>query len=397
MKTISALILIALNSPLAAFALTSVPFGGVHLQLQSNGTVQDSEKFLVEVLTQTVKYLDQNFEQDFAATSKFDFSHVGLSVETFDTSANKSFATFTFSGTVFFKSDATPPQDKIFESLVGSFLGKNNQAYTGILKKSDSPFLAHLSHAIVQVNGFESSPSAVAASKQKSPGNALDIQQIVVIAGVVSILVLFLLLCYCFCCVRAAADDDDVHQTPKKTKTEDTREEDDTSQSGGDVEAAFSPPPSSPRSFASQDSSIFTYNPTSRVSFDASTFSSNTTETNTVDLQSWQQRTTINSSRFAPFGHDISAIEMLNENRRDLSLIEEGDESATPVKSAAKATELLSKDLLSKLERQEQECRRKKSQESEDTSYMSHQSDTSSDVHTDLRNLSQQINHYRRR
>ena len=120
------------------------------------------------------------------------------------------------------------------------------------------------------------------------------------------------------------------------------------------------------------------------MSFDASTLSTHTETTNPLDLASWQQRNTINS-RFAPFGHDISAIEMLNDNKKDLSLIEEGDESgATPVKPFE---EYLSKDYLSKRDRNYQRS-------VSNNSYLSEQS---SDVINDLNNLSQQINRHRMR
>ena len=87
---------------------------------------------------------------------------------------------------------------------------------------------------------------------------------------------------------------------------------------------------------------------------------------------------------------------MLNENnKKDLSLIEEGDETVTPVKKKKQPSvekQFLSKKYLSKRERRERSSR----SASRDVSHQSDHSE-SSDVIADLCNLSQQINHHRRR
>ena len=392
---IFSILILALTLPSFATAvLSSVSFDGVHLQLQSNSPPEeDYEKFLLKVLAQTVKYLDKAFAKDFAG-SEFAFSHIGLNVESYeiDSGKERNFASFSFSGSAFFNSKTAPPEDDVLGILAHSFLGGNSQVYTRTLMEADNPFLKRLSYAIVKVNGFEFPPSVTSNAEESQSSDSMDKEKIAVIAGISAASVLVLLLCYCFCCV--STDDNngmDEHPAPQKKRTIDTSDTSNDIEESEDVEAVISPAPSSPQSIASQDSSIFTYNPRSRMSFDASTLSTNTTDTNTMDLQSWQRRDTINSSRFAPFGHDISAIEMLNENKRDLSLIEEGDESATPVKRSTNSKgDHLSKDLLSKQERRERSERTK----SRNTSYLS---EASSDVIADLRNLSQQINHYRHR
>ena len=360
----------------ARAALIEVPFGGVSLQLQSSISDEDPETLLLEVLTQTVKYLDSSFgfilDSDDA-----DFSHIGLNVDSYDFGAvgDSNSVSFRFSGKAFFNANPTPSQDEILKILAQSFLGRNSQVFTSTLMQSTTPFLQRLSYAIVQVKGFiipgSVVPEATPIEVQENSATSIGIEEIALIAGSTTAAVLLLLLCYCFFCVRGESDEqNEGKEAISASETHDT----------DDIEAA-SPVPSSPQSITSQDSSVFTYNPApSRISFDASTMSTNTaTDPNALALASWQQKNVINSSRFAPFGHDISAIEMLSD-KKDLSLIEEGEEEATPVKSSM---QYLSKNFLSIQERRE------RSEDSKDQS-------EDSDVIADLNNLSQQINHHRR-
>lgn len=383
MKAISLLVSLFVSFPTLALAqLESVPFGGVSLKLQSSSSDKDPERLLVQVLTQTVKYLDSSFTSLLENTD-VSFSHIGLSLDTYDVNPGngENSVSFTFSGTAFFNSRPPPTTDDVLEMLAQSFLGKNSQKFTNTLMESKDPFLQRLSYAIVQVNGYVFPGGGLTESKLNSDegeedDSPFDFEQIALIAGAAFGMLLFIVLCYCFWCT--GGDDQDDQGEPQGKPTITTTRTSDTA----DIEAELSPAPSSPQSIASQDSSVFTYNPQSRVSFDASTLSTNTADLN-LDLATWQQRNVINSSRFAPFGHDISAIEMLNENKKDLSLIEEGDESATPIKSA------LSREYLAKRERRQRS-------RSRDISMRSEQSENS-DVIADLRNLSQQINHHRRR
>ncbi|CAB9502139.1 expressed unknown protein [Seminavis robusta] len=371
-------------------ALSSVPFGGVELQLQSSTSEKDPETLLVEVLTQTVKYLDTSFT-DTLQNSDIEFSHIGLSVDSYDidASSESNSVSFKFSGTAFFNSSPAPTQDDVLQILAQSFLGRNSQEFTSSLMQSKEPFLQRLSYAIVQVNGYVI-PGGVdteSANPQQTeePDQSFDLEMIAIIVGCATGAVLLILLCYCLCCVGVEPEDADAYDdSPSNGKP--AIQQSQTSETQDDIEAV-SEPPSSPQSIASQDSSVFTYNPTSKISFDASTLSTNTTDTNALDLALWQQRNTINS-RYAPFGHDISAIEMLNENKKDLSLIEEGDETATP----AKQMEYLSRDYLSRRDR------RDRSRASRESGFSgASERSVNSDVIADLRNLSQQINQYRKR
>lgn len=377
MKTFTLLFLILSLFSAARAALIEVPFGGMNLQLQSSISDEDPETLLLEVFTQTVKYLDRSFGF-ILESNEADFSHIGLNVDSYDFGAggDNNSVSFSFSGTAFFNANPTPSQDDILKILAQSFLGRNSQVFTSTLMQSTTPFLQRLSYAIVQVNGFiipgSVVPEATPTKGQENTATSIDIEEIVLIAGSTTAAVLLFLLCYCFFCVRGESDEQyESKQSISASETHDT----------DDIEAA-SPVPSSPQSITSQDSSVFTYNPaSSRISFDASTMSTNTaTDPNALALASWQQNNVINSSRFAPFGHDISAIEMSND-KKDLSLIEEGEEEATPVKSRMQYP---SKNFLSIQERRER---------TGDSSYQSEDSD----VIADLNNLSQQINHHRRR
>jgi len=384
MKTIILLSVYLLSMPSIVLAtLSQVPFGGVKLQLQSSTTEKDPETLLVEVLTQTVKYLDKSFSGIYEGTET-DFSHIGLSVDNFDIdpSFELDSVSFTFSGTAFFESDIPPSEEEVLKALTQSFLGRNSQKFTGTLMQAPSPFLQRLSYAVVQVHGYASPESATeqedaAVLYNEEPEKTIEIKTVAIIVGSVSGALLLLLLCYCFWCF---GDDCDPEESEDEQPSKPTIATSRTSETQ-DIEAMISPAPSSPQSIGSQDSSVFTYNPSSKMSFDASTLSTNTNDTGNLDLASWQQKNIINNSRFAPFGHDISAIEMLNDNKKDLSLIEEGDESATPAKNSEK---YLSREYLSTHDRASDR-------------YHWEEESQSNDVVEDLVNLSQQINYHRRR
>ena len=103
MKTFSLLASFLLSLPALSFAnLSSVPFGGVNLQLQSSSSEKDPETLLVEVLTQTVQYLDESFT-NLLDDTKVSFSHIGLSVDNYDINSrvDQNSVSFTFSGTAF--------------------------------------------------------------------------------------------------------------------------------------------------------------------------------------------------------------------------------------------------------------------------------------------------------
>jgi hypothetical protein len=103
--------------------------------------------------------------------------------------------------------------------------------------------------------------------------------------------------------------------------------------------------PSPVHSICSQESSKFTYNPrslyTSTSSLSALTMDTKTIHShfstlnvdveNGIDMEAWTRQSTISPMTPAPFGNDISAIDL---NAKDLSLIMEGtDEENTPASS----------------------------------------------------------------
>lgn len=349
--------------------------------MQSSSPDQDPAALLVEVLTRTINYLDRSFDYILEGRG-VDFSHIGLYVDSldFDENAETNSVSFSFSGNAFFNSSPPPSEDDVLKILAQSFLGRNNQVYTDTLMQSTSSFLQRLSYAVVQVNGFivpgnmasESTSSEMQQEDTANTASSIGIEELALIVGSATAALLLILLCYCFFCVRGESNGEkmDISRAVSASGTHDTE----------DVEKAISPAPSSPHSIASQDSSVFTYNLTSssRINLDASVLSSDTSGANARALASWQQKNTINSSKSAPFGHDISAIGMLTDNQRDLSLIEEGEEEATPVKYVE---QYLDKEYLSIRGKRE-------------AMEMSYQSE---DVIADLNNLSQQINRHRRR
>ena len=152
-----------------------------------------------------------------------------------------------------------------------------------------------------------------------------------------------------------------------------------------------SPPSPSPlASIGSQDSSAFTYtyNPNSKGSvensksgFFGSSFVSSSSQVE-IDVEAWQRGSTVSSNASLPFGHDISAI----TTKRDLSLIEEGDEDRSTSRQSEGSRSRLSAQAIDELERQE---RRKRSRLNLNGSARA--------VIDDLNDLSAQIDDYRRR
>jgi hypothetical protein len=221
-----------------------------------------------------------------------------------------------------------------------------------------------------------------------------------------------------FCCSTVSDDyDKDVNRVVKNTPSKATTRR---TSDGDSYKAREERSPSPVRSITSQDSSIFTYNPKSCKSFDSKTFGSFLTGNTGIDtgvemdVEAWQQRSTVQKDT-SIFGHDISAI----ENKKDLSLIEEGSEGDdnTPDKrresqnNKPNAKRALTRNSLADFERAERQLTltRKRSSSSSSSSRKSSSSSQrkkssipidlegdAADVINDLKDLSSQIDRYRR-
>jgi hypothetical protein len=147
----------------------------------------------------------------------------------------------------------------------------------------------------------------------------------------------------------------------------------------------------------------------SKASFSLGSISKLSIDMPSIDLEAWQRQNTISPVAPAPFGNDISAIE---QKDRDLSLIEEGDEEAFPPLRGKEPNQYLSRKSLSALEVRNSRSHKAPSRTSnrpskifetsirgsdysteEGSGMMDTQS--SSDVINDLRNLSLQFDKHR--
>jgi hypothetical protein len=436
-RVIFPLAIVLLNSVQSLAA--SVELETVVMQLRSKVNT-DSDELLSKMLEFTAGYMDDYFGAYYINTQPENyFSYAGLDVNSFGIhGVTGSFiTTLEFDGVLFFDSDPAPSQDFIKSLLENAFQGMNFQLFLDGILASDSQFLTELTHIIIDIGGttltekdLESSGDATPEDEPSSSTWDLnDWSEIATYAtaGVVGALLIMALFCALRCMLcskRKRQVEDDIE--PVKLKSIEIP----TSAAQFQLKQAYIPKHSRPfrksntehfynsrdrspspvRSIASQDSSKFTYNPagTSMMS-KASLFSVGSVSSNidmqSVDLEAWQRNDAISSLAPSPFGHDISAIE---QKDRDLSLIEEGDEEDPRTVerrqniSRKARTEFEARKFRSGLPTRSSHRRGKPTPKtSRVIDYSTEESstvdtDSSSDVINDLRNLSRQIETHRR-
>lgn len=409
MKLLSIILLAIL--PCVTFAFESRALGDLEMRMRSR-SYSEINDLLLEILTVTVNFLDSRFESHFAGDESVEFDRVGLSALSYDLDeVDGGFvATLLLSGRAYFAEGSTLLRQEVISLTAGAFQ-RENQAFLQELMKSSDPFLMDISYAIVQVDGdvvTENNDASVPGSP--SFADQFDTWTIALFAGAIGFLVVIVTCLIWLCCTSVSDDFDEeegrANKTPSKANTRQTLEDD----------SYMHRSPSPARSMTSQDSSIFTYNPKSCKSFDSKTFGSFITS-NTgleMDLEAWQQGSTVPKDD-VPFGHDISAI----TNKKDLSLIEEGSEGgedATPAKrntfKPRRSANALTEHSLLDLEQAERHLSLKKSRSASSSSSRRSSSSTRSkksakqdidldgeaaDVINDLKDLSFQIDRYRRR
>jgi hypothetical protein len=436
-RIIFPLAIVLLNS-VQSFA-ASVKLDTVVMQLRSKVDA-DNDELLAKMLEFTAGYMDDYFGAYYINTQPENyFSYTGLEVNSFGIhGVTGSFiTTLEFDGVLFFTSDPAPSRDFIKSLLENAFQGMNFQFFLDGLLASDIQFLTELTHMIIDIGGatliekdLENSGEAT-QEEEETPSSAFDLNDwseiaIYATAGVVGALLIMSLFCAvrCICAKRRRQVKDDIE--PVKLKSIEIP----TGLTQAQPRQAYIPKHSRPlrkgntdnffnsrdrspspvRSIASQDSSKFTYNPAgtsmmSKVSL-FSVGSLSNIDMQSVDLEAWQRNDAISSLAPAPFGNDISAIE---QKERDLSLIEEEDEEDPRAVerrqyiSRKARTEFEARKFRSGRQTQLSNHRRGKSApktnrvidySTEDSSTA--ETDSSSDVINDLRNLSRQIETHRR-
>lgn len=326
--------------------LTTRSLGSLDFELRSRSPTSDS--LIKDLLSVTVNFLDATLQLYYQSDSTVELEKVSASYYDFNVTEEPAsnqtisvhyIASVRLTAEAFFVYGYAPDQDSLIDIVRTAFENGNLNFLNDLWTESTDPFLRTASSAVITVNGdetgSESEPSSTETENTDS-GAKLPTWVISLIAGASAFCLVFMTCVACVCSTTL----DDVPQMPEpptKTKSSTSKETEEESQNNEsaselNVNTNFGTgalrSPSTVRSIASQDSSIFTYNPISDKSYVSngsktfgSGFGSGMFTANSgvdVDVQSWQQSGSVIKDEF---GHDISAI----TNKKDLSLIEEED------------------------------------------------------------------------
>lgn len=423
---------------------TDIALGAILMQLRSE---VDTSSELINSNMQSVvtRYLDSYFGayyENSEPTGYFGRSSIVVGSYGVIGVEGSFTTTLEIDGTLSFNYDP-PPSSFFIDTLVrNAFQGLNEDIFIGYLVGSDDEFLQRLQHIILEID--ESTVIEVALSNDTGGSNGsvattgiqgdyeadddegdsilnerwaeITIYAVLGFAGLA-----LLVTCCCFtrraCCKKTSQVEDvgdiekpiKVLELPLK-KTQQLRRPQSkneiplprhrTARTGASTYDRAGRPPSPERSLASQDSSKFTYTSNmniSKVSFGS--FSRYSMDMPSIDLGGAQKPNTISPGFHAPpFGSDISAI----ENHRDLSLIQEEEDEegggrnnrCLPPKPLAALDEkkdtssLGSRNMSSKDRSSRHKHLTSHSYRSQESTDASSEIDTSSDVISDLRNLS---------
>lgn len=396
----------------------TVPLDTIVVQLRSEAGSENKE-LLNELLQLTNNFINDYFGTYYAKTEPKDyFEEARITANSYGVQGvSRSFiSTVEFDGVLAFNVEPVPSTDLIRDLLTNAFKGHNLEFFLKSLMSSNDPFLGNLTHAFIEVNEIPISTTGLGTENdQESSDEGIQLQQwaeiaIYVACGIVGALVLIAFFCLCRCLfgkgqVQDAGDIIKIKDIEFPSPVNDSDKVRRHDAKAGNSKARRSQKPvdrslSPMRSIVSQDSSMFTYNPTG-MSRDLATLSlgsvSNINISNTnFDLEAWQRPNIISSRAPAPFGHDISAI----EQRDHLSLIEEEDESVLQTRgsqrqSKKKKISSLDKRSSASLQYSKKTYSRNLPQPYTRESSTEESFSSSSDVINDLKNLSLQIDRHR--
>lgn len=340
---------VILISSLASFTEASsgageVAFGTLRFELHSKSS-SEARVLLADLLARTTTFLDTQLQAYFSENISDDyFSHTGLGVVDFTVVQTDDLlysATVDFEGSAFVTTVPVPGTSFIVELLKTAFQGSSRLEFVRDLKQSDTTFLAdvtyllvELNHKVIAIEDLANDGGDTTSTASGTDDVWTQNQAIIIAVSCAAVLVLALVALAYFYARRARTS-----KKPLRVKTTVSKQATD--------EDPDSPvqSPSPVHSICSQESSKFTYNPrslyTSTSSLSALTMETKTIHSNFstlnvdiengIDMEAWTRQSTISPMTPAPFGNDLSAIDL---NAKDLSLIMEGtDEENTPASS----------------------------------------------------------------
>lgn len=266
-----------LQSPTSAQDVHSMSLGQIEIRLVSTA-VSETNSLLKILLSTTAHFLDASFlEVDQVAFRKVACSILDYrlgSVKRPLLNSNTFYeANVTLTGYAYFVGDTTITQRDLIDLSIDAFEAENSMFLRSLLG-SANPFLSNLEHAVVRVNGDKVVEQTGSDDADKS--GALSFLDFLpfpmwVVAVVAGGMAFLLVLCFAFACFCCCGNKNESVVVIQKNSSSGTN----TKRTGGssydDDERnlmldARSKTPSPTRSIASQDSSVFTYNPkTSRT------------------------------------------------------------------------------------------------------------------------------------
>jgi hypothetical protein len=336
----------------------------MHLESQSDS---DSSALLGEIVRLTTNFLKDYFAAYYngMGTQSF-FEDVELVASTFGIQGNDgSFVSaFEFDGEVTFGDGQAEPSAELMTSLMNNaFKGQNMNLFLEHLLKLDDPFLGDVTRVMIEINNVfvtDTNPKDSRYDSNETSDQSWDLNNWVEVAiytaaGALGAVLVFGLywLFTCFRSRRGQVHDEEEALKIKKIEIPSDRQPSQpplkssqppkSSNNNHKKPNEMSPKSSRPRpsppspssstvskSVVSQDSSFFTYGREGmyRIPRDAGTLSLGSISnlhldfTSNFDIDAWQNPTFISSKVPAPFGHDISAIE-----QRDQMSMMEGDDN----------------------------------------------------------------------
>jgi hypothetical protein len=414
--------LLVLHGAISCSAEVTAQLDTIVIQLRSQSDSNNSD-VLGEVRHRTNRFLNNYFGAYYANTEPsgyFDEARVTGNSFGVQGGAGSFINTIKIDGVLAFNSEPVPTPEFIENLLSNAFKGLNLDLYIEHLVSSDDPFLTQLTHAFIEMDGQPITEKSLGESNQVDFKTYKVVEQsslenwaeiaIYASAGVVGAVVVLCLFCLCRCWFGTAQVQDEMDiinvskiefptpiPDPPKPRSQRLKS---TNYGGRRIKSRANSGTSrrdrslSPsRSMISQDSSVFTYNPTG-ISRDVATLSLSSVSnihigTPNFDVEAWQKQNVISSATPAPFGNDISVI----EQRDYLSVMEEGDEGALKIRGSQRlkknrpSSRRYSRNGYAPSTIPETRGRNSSSEES---------NSSSSDVINDLKNLSLQIENHRR-
>jgi hypothetical protein len=336
-----------------------VPLPLLTLEIQSRTEAQ-AGSFLSSLLVETNDFLESYFV-DYLSRTGATYNTLGgvsLNIRSYDTKGDfrideQEMATVNFGGNAVFDSSPAPSVGIVGNLVRGAFQGASRQEFLSRLLASQNSFLEAMTYLVVSIDGVIISSDELTADLEGSNGHdgSSSAMLIIILCSAGGLLLVAAGVgMFVFLRHKDASSNIRTVEIPKKTRTS-RRQHDEL-----EIKATRSPSPEP--SIASQDSSKFTFNPIfgiASVGGGGSTIDSKTLPSHfsavqvdvsqAIDVEAWKNsKNTISPITPAPFGHDISAIDL----QKDLSHIEEAsNEDMTP---GSRSGSYLSKEYLTRMD-----------------------------------------------